>query len=45
MTDKKFPSPFEVEGPVGADGWEELYPPSSSFGAARRDYETDRFWL
>ncbi len=40
-----FPSPFEVEGPDGVEGWEELYPYSSSFGEYRKDYEDNRFWF
>ncbi len=40
-----FPSPFEIEGPEGAEGWEELYPYSSSFSNYRKDYEDNRFWF
>ena len=45
MTDRSFPSPFEIEGPEGVEGWEELYPYSVSFGEARREYEENRFWF
>ena len=45
MATNRFESPFEVAGPEGVDGWEELYTPSSSFGEARRQYEDDRFWF
>lgn len=45
MADKKFPSPFEIEGPDGVEGWEQLYPYSVSFGETRRDYEENRFWF
>ncbi len=45
MSDKRFPSPFEVEGPEGIDGWEELYPYSVLFGEERREYEDNRFWF
>ncbi len=45
MADSRFPSPFELEGPEGVEGWEELYPYSVSFGEARRDYEENRFWF
>ena len=31
MSDKRFPSPFELEGPEGVEGWEELYPYSVVF--------------
>jgi pyruvate, water dikinase len=45
MSDKRFPSPFEIEGPDGVDGWEDLYPYSVTFGDARKDYEDSRFWF
>ncbi len=45
MTENRFPSPFEIEGPADVDGWEELYPYSVSFGDNRRDYEDNRFWF
>ncbi len=45
MDSNRFPSPFEVEGPEGIEGWEELYPYSVSFGEHRRDYEDNRFWF
>ncbi len=40
-----FPSPFEIEGPEGVDGWEELYSYSSPFSDHRKEYEDDRFWF
>ena len=45
MASNRFPSPFEVEGPDGVEGWEDLYPYSVSFGEGRRDYEDSRFWF
>jgi pyruvate,water dikinase len=45
MASNRFPSPFEIEGPDGVDGWEDLYPYSVSFGDARRAYEDNRFWF
>ncbi len=46
MTDRRFPSPFEVEPPEGdIDGWEELYPYSVTFSEGRREYEEARFWF
>ena len=35
----RFPSPFEIETPAGAEGWEELYTYSSLFSEERREYE------
>ena len=45
MAAKRFPSPFDVEPPEGAEGWEELYSYSLPFSEDRRDYEDDRFWF
>jgi pyruvate, water dikinase len=45
MSEKRFPSPFEIPTPEGAEGWEQLYSYSSLFGEGRRDYEDDRFWF
>ncbi len=42
---KSFPSPFEIEGPSGVEGWEELYPYSTSFSDHRKEYEDNRFWF
>jgi pyruvate, water dikinase len=45
MTENRFPSPFELEVPEGAEGWEELYPYSVLFSEGRRDYEDQQFWF
>ncbi len=45
MSDNRFPSPFEIPTPEGAEGWEELYTYSSLFSEGRREYEEDRFWF
>ncbi len=39
-----FPSPFDVETPEGAEGWEEMYPYYLLFDPARPE-EADRFWF
>lgn len=44
MSDR-FPSPFEIETPPGAEGWEELYPYYMVFSADRREYEDSMFWF
>jgi len=44
MSDR-FPSPFQIETPPGAEGWEELYPYYMVFSADRRDYEDSMFWF
>lgn len=41
----RFPSPFEIAAPPGADGWEELYTYSSLFSEERREYEDGGFWF
>lgn len=39
------PSPFEIETPAGAEGWERLYTYSSLFSDGRREYEDSTFWF
>lgn len=41
----RLPSPFELETPSGAEGWERLYTYSSLFSEGRREYETSTFWF
>jgi pyruvate,water dikinase len=41
----RFPSPFEIETPPGADGWQQLYTYSLPFSEHRRDYEEAMFWF
>ncbi|MEZ5117046.1 MAG: PEP-utilizing enzyme [Candidatus Nanopelagicales bacterium] len=41
----RFPSPFDIETPEGAEGWQELYQYSSLFSADRREYEDAMFWF
>jgi pyruvate,water dikinase len=43
MTD--FQSPFAVETPEGAEGWERLYPYYAVFSEDRRDFEEPKFWF
>jgi pyruvate,water dikinase len=43
MTD--FQSPFEVETPAGAEGWQRLYPYYAVFSEDRRDFEEPKFWF
>ena len=38
----RFPSPFEIETPDGAEGWQDLYSYSAVFSEERRDYEDAR---
>ena len=41
----RFPSPFDIPAPEGAQGWEDLYGYSSVFSEDRRDYEDSMFWF
>jgi len=41
----RFPSPFEIETPAGAEGWQELYSYSLPFSEDRREYEDSMFWF
>ncbi len=41
----RFPSPFEIETPPGAEGWQDLYAYSLPFSEDRREYEDSMFWF
>jgi pyruvate, water dikinase len=41
----RFPSPFEIEAPAGAEGWQRLYSYSAVFSEERRAYEDGGFWF
>ncbi|MEM7343304.1 MAG: PEP-utilizing enzyme [Chloroflexota bacterium] len=41
----RFPSPFDLETPAGAEGWEELYPYNLVFSDDRKEYEDQMFWF
>lgn len=41
----RFPSPFGVEAPAGAEGWAELFGYSLPFSEDRREYEESVFWF
>ena len=41
----RFASPFEIETPEGAEGWQSLYSYSAVFSEERRDYEDGGFWF
>ncbi len=45
MAESRFPSPFEIPTPPGAEGWEQLYTYSLPFSEDRRDYEDAMFWF
>ena len=41
----RFPSPFEIATPEGAEGWQDLYMYSTLFSEERREYEDGAFWF
>ncbi|MCS7172734.1 MAG: PEP-utilizing enzyme [Armatimonadetes bacterium] len=41
----RFPSPFEVEAPPGAEDWHEMYPPYVRFTPERRAEDEARLWF
>jgi pyruvate,water dikinase len=41
----RFPSPFEMDTPPGAEGWRDLYSYSTLFSEDRREYEDSMFWF
>ncbi len=41
----RFPSPFDIPTPEGAEGWQDMYVYSSLFSEARRDFEDSMFWF
>jgi pyruvate,water dikinase len=45
MTQSRFPNPFELETPEGAQGWEELYKYSVLFSDGRREHDENQFWF
>ena len=46
MTEQaRFPSPFEVDAPPGAEDWQRLYPYYYLFSEARREFEESKFWF
>ncbi|MGA1501508.1 MAG: hypothetical protein ACO38Z_02720 [Candidatus Nanopelagicales bacterium] len=41
----RFPSPFDIETPAGAEGWQEMYVYSSLFSESRKEFEDSIFWF
>jgi pyruvate,water dikinase len=41
----RFPNPFEMPTPTGAEGWESLYGYSTVFSEDRRELEESMFWF
>lgn len=45
MTTERFPDPFEIETPAGAEGWERMYNWYHLFGEERSAQDSERFWF
>lgn len=45
MSMKSFPSPFDLETPEGAQGWQELYPYNMVFQDCLKEAEDKKFWF
>ncbi len=45
MATDRFPSPFDIETPPGAEGWESMYDWYHLFGPDRRALDDERFWF
>ena len=45
MASDRFPSPFDIETPPGAEGWESMYDWYHLFGPERRELDEQRFWF
>lgn len=42
---RRFPSPFEVPAPAGAEDWASMYPPYLLFSEENRELEERTFWF
>jgi pyruvate,water dikinase len=45
MTVDRFTSPFDIETPAGAEGWQSLYPYYALLSEDRRTFEDGKFWF
>jgi pyruvate,water dikinase len=45
IAEKRFPSPFAVPTPEGAEGWESMYAPYILFSEENRAWEESLFWF
>jgi pyruvate,water dikinase len=44
-TAQRFPSPFDIKAPAGAQGWERMYPYYLLFSDENREYEDGQLWF
>jgi len=45
VEERRFPSPFEIETPPGAEGWQGMYPYHYLFSEERREYDEGQLWF
>jgi pyruvate,water dikinase len=45
VEERRFPSPFEIKTPPGAEGWESMYPYHTLFSEERREYDEGQLWF
>jgi pyruvate, water dikinase len=45
MSERKFPSPYDITPPAGAEGWRDLYPYWMVFREDRKAANESRFWF
>lgn len=45
MSERRFPDPYEVETPEGAEGWRELYAYHNLFQESRREIDGAKTWF
>ncbi len=45
VEERRFPSPFEIETPPGAEGWQSMYPYHYLFSEERREYDEGQLWF
>jgi pyruvate,water dikinase len=43
--EQRFPSPFDIGTPPGAEGWERMYPYYLLFSEENREYEDSQLWF
>ena len=45
VTERRFPSPFEVKSIPGTEGWEKMYPYFYIFSPERKEFEEKQVWF
>jgi pyruvate, water dikinase len=45
LPETRFPSPYHIQPPPGAEGWEKLYPYFLTFQPSMRERDEGKFWF